>query len=163
RPVLRRLPRLRPGPGVHRAGGHRPGPALQPGLARRGVARPARGALAPRRHLGLHLRRRVDQGVSQARRPGRRHPAPQADRPQGVVPVLGDAEGEDMNQPHTSTEFHPRWYRRRVSAYWWLQRGSYLRFILRELSSVFIGYTVALLLAQIYALGQGKEAYEVFG
>jgi fumarate reductase subunit C len=67
-----------------------------------------------------------------------------------------------VNQPHSSTEFHPRWYRRRVSAYWWLQRGSYLRFILREVSSVFIGYTVAVILAQVYAVGQGENTYKDF-
>jgi fumarate reductase subunit C len=65
-----------------------------------------------------------------------------------------------MTVPLPPTEFHPRWYRRRVSTYWWLQRGSYLRFILRELSSVFIAYFVAVTLGQIYALGQGKAAYE---
>jgi fumarate reductase subunit C len=67
-----------------------------------------------------------------------------------------------MNQPHSGTEFHPRWYRRRVSAYWWMQRGSYLRFILRELSSVFIGYTVAIILALVWSVGQGEGTYGDF-
>ena len=36
------------------------------------------------------------------------------------------------------TEFHPRWYRRRVSTYWWLKQRSHLAFILRELSAIFV-------------------------
>jgi len=37
---------------------------------------------------------------------------------------------------------HPRWYRKRVSTYWWLQRWEYLRFVLREISSVFVAIFV---------------------
>ena len=39
-----------------------------------------------------------------------------------------------MSQTHAYTEFHPRWYRKRVSTYWWLRSGAYLAFILRELN-----------------------------
>jgi fumarate reductase subunit C len=67
-----------------------------------------------------------------------------------------------MNVAPTYTEFHPRWYRRRVSTYWWLHRRAYLRFILRELSSVFIAYFVAVTLFQVYALSQGEAAYARF-
>ena len=34
------------------------------------------------------------------------------------------------------TEFHPRWYRPKITTYWWLGRWPYVKFILRELSSV---------------------------
>ena len=57
---------------------------------------------------------------------------------------------------------HPRWYRKRVSTYWWLQRWEYLRFVLREVSSVFIAIFVVELLFQIYALSRGPESYAVF-
>jgi len=57
---------------------------------------------------------------------------------------------------------HPRWYRKRVSTYWWLQRWEYLRFVLREVSSVFIAFFVVTTLAQLYALGHGPEAYAKF-
>jgi fumarate reductase subunit C len=57
---------------------------------------------------------------------------------------------------------HPRWYRKRVSTYWWLQRREYLRFVLRELSSVFVAYFVLLTLLQIYALSRGPQAYAGF-
>jgi fumarate reductase subunit C len=57
---------------------------------------------------------------------------------------------------------HPRWYRKRVSTYWWLQRWEYLRFVLREVSSIFIAYFVVLTLAQIYMLSRGPQAYANF-
>ncbi|MGH9492149.1 MAG: hypothetical protein ACRD2K_01485 [Terriglobales bacterium] len=57
------------------------------------------------------------------------------------------------------TEYHPRWYRQRVSTYWWLGSWPYVRFILRELSSLAVAFFVALTLAQIYTLGQGPQAY----
>ena len=57
------------------------------------------------------------------------------------------------------TEFHPRWYRPRVSTYWWLGKWAYVKFILRELSSVAVAWTVAIVLLQIRALTGGSEAY----
>ena len=59
------------------------------------------------------------------------------------------------------TRFHPRWYRSRVSIYWWMERWAYVRFILRELTSVFVAWTVVLLLLHLKALTQGAEAYAV--
>ena len=60
------------------------------------------------------------------------------------------------------TEYHPRWYRPRVSVYWWLGQWRYLKFILRELSSVFVGAVVVMTLFQLYALRNGPEAYARF-
>jgi fumarate reductase subunit C len=60
------------------------------------------------------------------------------------------------------TEYHPRWLRTRVSTYWWLSRGSYLAFILRELSSVFIAWFVVYLLALLRAVALGAPAYARF-
>jgi fumarate reductase subunit C len=57
------------------------------------------------------------------------------------------------------TEYHPRWYRARVSVYWWLGQRQYLKFILRELSSVFVAYFVIITLLQLNALRNGPEAY----
>ena len=57
---------------------------------------------------------------------------------------------------------HPRWYRKRVSTYWWLQRWEYLRFVLREISSVFVAWFVVLTLIQIYAASRGSAAYSEF-
>lgn len=60
------------------------------------------------------------------------------------------------------TEFHPRWYRPPISTYWWLAKSAYVKFILRELSSVAVAWTVALLLVQIRAISIGQEAYTRF-
>lgn len=60
------------------------------------------------------------------------------------------------------TEFHPRWYRRKVSTYWWIGHLRYLKFLLRELSSVFVAYFVGLTLWQVHALAEGPQAYEQF-
>lgn len=57
---------------------------------------------------------------------------------------------------------HPRWYRKRVSTYWWLQRWEYLRFVLREVSSVFVAFFVVTTLVQLYVLSRGPEAYAGF-
>ena len=52
-----------------------------------------RGALAARGHLGLHVRRRVHQGLPEARRSGRRHPALQARSRARLAQVVRDAVG----------------------------------------------------------------------
>jgi len=60
------------------------------------------------------------------------------------------------------TPYHPKWYRHRVSVWWWLQNRSYVYFVLRELTSVFVGLWALLLLWQLRALVQGPEAYAHF-
>lgn len=57
------------------------------------------------------------------------------------------------------TEYHPRWYRKRVSTYWWMGNWKYLKFILRELSSIAVALGVGLTLLEINALRHGPEAY----
>jgi fumarate reductase subunit C len=58
------------------------------------------------------------------------------------------------------TPFHPRWYRPRVSVYWWLGEWHYLKFILREISSVFVAVFVIETLLLIHAVRQGPAAHE---
>jgi len=60
------------------------------------------------------------------------------------------------------TEFHPRWYRPRMSVFWWVGRRSYLLFVLRELSSVFVAWSVVFLLLLVHAVGQGGTQYRRF-
>jgi fumarate reductase subunit C len=67
-----------------------------------------------------------------------------------------------MKETPTYTEYHPKWYRTHVSTYWWSRQWSYLRFILRELSSIFVAYFVVLTLLQLRALSQGPESYAAF-
>lgn len=57
---------------------------------------------------------------------------------------------------HSSyTLYHPRWYRTKVSTYWWTRQWSHFRFILRELTSLGVAYVVLLLICFIRAVGQG--------
>jgi len=58
--------------------------------------------------------------------------------------------------------YSPKTYRSRVSTYWWLGRWPYLRFILRELSSVFVAWFVVITVLQIRALRRGPAGYEQF-
>ena len=67
-----------------------------------------------------------------------------------------------MKESPSYTEYHPRWYRPRVSTYWWLWKWPYLRFILRELSSVAVAWFVVITLRQIRALVRGPAAYSAF-
>jgi fumarate reductase subunit C len=67
-----------------------------------------------------------------------------------------------MKDQHAYTEYHPRWYRTRMSTYWWLQRGSYLAFILREVSSIFVAWFIVFTLLLVRAVGQGEAPYKQF-
>jgi fumarate reductase subunit C len=67
-----------------------------------------------------------------------------------------------INEPEPYTEFHPRWYRERVSTYWWMGSWRYLKFILRELSSVAVAWFAGMTLLQLRALLKGPEAYARF-
>jgi fumarate reductase subunit C len=67
-----------------------------------------------------------------------------------------------MNERPAYTEYHPRWYRPRMSTYWWLDRWPYLTFILRELSSVFVAWSVVFLLLLVGAVSQGDSRYREF-
>ena len=67
-----------------------------------------------------------------------------------------------MSAPPTHTEYHPRWYREPVSTWWWLRRRSYVAFILRELSSLFVAWSVVLVLLLVRAVGKGPASYADF-
>lgn len=66
-----------------------------------------------------------------------------------------------MSEP-AYTDYHPKWYRRRVSTYWWTRQWSYFRFILRELTSLSVAYFVVIVLLQLGALNRGPTAYANF-
>lgn len=55
-----------------------------------------------------------------------------------------------------------RLYLRPVSRFWWMHRRSYLIFVLRELSSVFVAWFVVYLLLLVHAVGSGNEEYQRF-
>jgi fumarate reductase subunit C len=60
------------------------------------------------------------------------------------------------------TLYHPRWYRRRMSVWWWLHNRAYAGFVLRELTCVFVALFAVVYLCQIRAIAQGPEAYAQF-
>ncbi len=64
-----------------------------------------------------------------------------------------------MTADAPATPYHPRWYRRPVSVWWWLESRAYLLFVLRELSSLFVAFFAAVLLWQLAALRAGPQAY----
>src|SRR5216684_7454102 len=103
--------------------------------------------------------------LPQACGPRRRHPAIQIDRRARLVQIRAFALGWKMKSAAATPAYtlnHPRWYRKRVSTYWWLQRWEYLRFVLREISSVFVAIFVIETLFQIYAVSREPEAYDEF-
>jgi succinate dehydrogenase subunit C len=65
-----------------------------------------------------------------------------------------------MSMGHTP--YHPRWHRERVSVWWWLGSARYARFVLRELTSVFVAFFALVTLAELRALGRGPEAHARF-
>jgi len=67
-----------------------------------------------------------------------------------------------MTDQAARTEFHPRWYRKRLSTWWWLGEWHYLTFILRELTSLAVAWFVGLTLFQLNALRHGPEDYAHF-
>ena len=55
-----------------------------------------------------------------------------------------------------------RAYRQPVSRYWWAQRRSYALFMLREISCVFVAWSVVFLLLLVCAIGAGRDSYARF-
>jgi fumarate reductase subunit C len=60
------------------------------------------------------------------------------------------------------TEFRPRWHRPRFPVFWWVRRRSYFTFVIRELTSVFVAWSVVFLLLLVQAVSQGHGAYQRF-
>jgi fumarate reductase subunit C len=59
-------------------------------------------------------------------------------------------------------EFYARWYKPQISRLWWLRRRSYLVFVVRELTSVFVAWFVVFLLLLVHAVSQGDREYQRF-
>lgn len=54
------------------------------------------------------------------------------------------------------------YHRQRVPVLWWLRRRSYLLFMLRELSSLFVAWFVVYLLLLVRAVARGPAEYQRF-
>lgn len=59
-------------------------------------------------------------------------------------------------------QYRPKLYNRRVPIFWWVHKWVHMRFILRELTSVFVAFYAIMLLVHVRALAAGPEAYASF-
>ena len=64
--------------------------------------------------------------------------------------------------PHHYTAYHPQWYRRRMSVWWWLKDPAYTKFVAREMTSVFVAFFALLYLWQLRAVAEGPDEYARF-
>ena len=55
-----------------------------------------------------------------------------------------------------------RAYRQPVARFWWAKRRSYLLFMLREVSSVFVAWFVVYLVLLVHAIRAGQDSYVRF-
>jgi succinate dehydrogenase subunit C len=67
-----------------------------------------------------------------------------------------------MTIGRTAANVRPPEYRPKMSLWWWLSKWSYLLFVLRELSSVFVAWFVVYLLLFVRAVFLGEEQYQDF-
>lgn len=56
----------------------------------------------------------------------------------------------------------PRPYVPKLPLFWWLSQRNYLRYMLRELTSAWIGAYVGVLIFGLYRLQQGPAAWDTF-
>jgi succinate dehydrogenase subunit C len=56
----------------------------------------------------------------------------------------------------------PVTYRQPVSRLWWLKKRTYFLFVMRELSSVFVGWFAVFLMIMVFAIGRGEASYQRF-
>ena len=59
-------------------------------------------------------------------------------------------------------KYRPKVYRERMPIFWWIRKWPHTRFILRELTSVFVAFYVIVLLLHVRSLSAGPEAYADF-
>jgi fumarate reductase subunit C len=59
-------------------------------------------------------------------------------------------------------KYHPRWHRRRMSVWWWLESWRYTRFVLRELTSLCVAWTSLVLIGLAWAVQGGSAALASF-
>ena len=67
-----------------------------------------------------------------------------------------------MGGSHVYSDYHPRWLRRKLSTYWWLEKRAYVAFILREGSCMFVAWFVVYLLLLVNSVIGGRVSYGRF-
>src|SRR5262249_62256967 len=132
---------------LRRPGGARAGAPLQSRFSRRRQGTTGRRGGQQRRYLGVYLRRRLLGRVSQARRSRRRDPADQNFRLAGLVQGAAAAGSAPMSR---------RPYVRKVKRSWWLARRRYVVYMVRELTSLFVGVYGAVLAGGLWTLPEGR-------
>lgn len=60
------------------------------------------------------------------------------------------------------TAYQPKAYRPRMPLLWWLKNRAYTKFMLRELTCVFVAFFAFLSLWEVRAVGEGPDAYARF-
>ncbi len=60
------------------------------------------------------------------------------------------------------SKYRPTYYRTCVPIFWWVHKWVHIKFITRELTSVFVAFYAIVLLLQTRALIRGPETYENF-
>src|SRR5918992_1168350 len=93
-------------------------------------------------------------GVPQACRPGGGHPAIQAGGRERV--------GDGVPAPTRWAVSTPTTYRQPVSRLWWAKKPTYFLFLMRDLSCVFVAWSVVFLGMLVYAVGRGEASYQRF-
>ncbi len=63
---------------------------------------------------------------------------------------------------HLARSGPPHAYRRKASTWWWLQRWPYFAFVVREMTSVFVAWSVVWLLLLLRSAGLGEMQYRQF-
>jgi fumarate reductase subunit C len=56
----------------------------------------------------------------------------------------------------------PTTYRQPVSRLWWIKKRTYFLFVMRELSSIFVGWFAVFLMIMVFAIGRGEASYQRF-
>jgi fumarate reductase subunit C len=67
-----------------------------------------------------------------------------------------------MTENVERASFYAQWYRPPITRLWWLRRRSYLVFVIRELSCVFVAWFVVFLLLLAHAIVAGPSQYQRF-
>ena len=67
-----------------------------------------------------------------------------------------------MNQRTIYFKYHPQVYRERMPIFWWVSKLAHIRFIVRELTSVFVAAFAVELLTVVRSIYTGPQAYASF-
>ena len=105
----------------------------------------------------MHVRRRVHEGVPEECGPCQSDPALQGGECHGLVQVGAPSLGNEMSGNPNYTEYQPKPYRRPMPMWWWVENRAYLSFVVRELTSVFVGFLPCYLFGRSAHLGRGPK------